>query len=86
MLVATSPAAGVLLVQGAPAWLYLGVAPRHACYFALELRATLASPVLALFHYSPVWWLAAKLAMIWAMSCVREQSGIYKVVFKRKGG
>ena len=86
MLIAAPAAAGVLLVRGAPAWLYLGLAPRHACYFAVELRATLASSVLALLRYSPAWWLAAKLSVVWSMSCVREQPGIYKMVFKRKGG
>jgi hypothetical protein len=86
MLIAAPASAGVLLVKGAPFWLYVGLAPRQACYFAAELRDTAASSVLALLCYRPAWWLAAKLASIWSMSCLREQAGIYKVVYKRKGG
>lgn len=86
MLVAAPASAGVLLTRGAPAWLYLGLASQHACYFAVELRGAVASSVLALLCYSPAWWLATKLSAVWSMSCLTEQQGIYKVVFKRKGG
>lgn len=86
MLLAAPASAGVLLMRGVPAWLYLGVATRHACYFAVALRGAAASACLGLLQYSPVWWLAAKLAGAWAMSCSREQQCVYKVVFKRKGG
>lgn len=86
MLVAAPAVAGVLLVHGLPSWFYLGLTPQHACYFAVELLGAHASSVLSLLHYSPAWWLAAKLAVIWSMSCLREQAGVYRVVFKRKGG
>ena len=62
MLLAAPAAASVLLVRGAPAWLYLGLAPQHACYFAADLRGAAASSVLGLAWYSPAWWLASKLS------------------------
>jgi hypothetical protein len=86
MLLAASAASSVLVVQGQPAWLHVSLAPRHSCYFAAELRRVAACASLQLVQCTPAWWLAAKLSTIWFMSCLREQQGIYKMAFKRKGG
>lgn len=86
MLLATPAASRVLLVRGQPAWLYVSSADCQACYYAVSLRRAVACAALQLFQYTPAWWLSAKLSTLWFMSCLREQQGIYKLAFKRKGG
>jgi hypothetical protein len=86
MLVATPRGARVLVVQNRLPWLYISLAARHACYFGAQLRTVASCPAVSVLMCRPAWWLAAKLDSVWFMSCLSEQQGIYRVIFKRKGG